>query len=610
MVMTIKNGCTKKVLWLLESSIIVFALFAKAEVIPYDGSESALVAFIARLRDSFEGSDITGLILFAVFYYLQRETALRKLKNDWRIILLSGLFAVMYIAARSMDDSGTLAFMNAGAYQCFFSFLCILGYWLMFDLVLRWVFCSFENAELGLYSGKPEVRVWLCYSAVILICYLPYIFSNYPATFCPDSRWQLRQGLGYAEYTLHHPPLSTAIMTLCVNLGAAVKSRNFGCFIYILMQTALGSMIFSYALVILRRMDISRGARIAALLFYCLNPLWGKYCQWFEKDLLYTEFYVLTAVLLLEVLHTGKCSIRKAAFICALAAVTFLLRNNAVYELLPFMLLLIFCIPRGVRKRMACAVCAAMLVYGAAVHGLYPALGFKKGSEREMLSIPFQQTARYVAYAGDDVTEYEREVIGSVLDYDTLAESYSYACSDPVKNKYHGDSEALKKYFPVWFRMGLKHPTIYIDALVGISCGYIAPIENGFTEPGTLILTDGVTETDIPGISTRTYEALSIPTTLIWRTAHIIPVLKLFTMPGIYTWLTLACIVMLWIKKKASALLPLIPGVMNILVCIASPLASSIRYCLPAVAMMPVILWWTAMNVSSVSKNNGDACNG
>lgn len=40
-----------------------------------------------------------------------------------------------------------------------------------------------------------------------------------------------------------------------------------------------------------------------------------------------------------------------------LSAVTFLLRNNAVYELLPFMLLLIFCIPRGVRKRMACAAC-------------------------------------------------------------------------------------------------------------------------------------------------------------------------------------------------------------------------------------------------------------
>lgn len=63
-------------------------------------------------------------------------------------------------------------------------------------------------------------------------------------------------------------------------------------------------------------------------------------------------------------------------------------------------------------------------------------------------------------------------------------------------------------------------------------------------------------------------------------------------------------------KEKASAMVPLMPGIMNILVCIAAPLSSSIRYCLPTVAMMPVILWWTAMNVSSVNENKGDACNG
>lgn len=220
-------------LWLLESAIIVLVLFAKTEVIASDGSENVLIAFIAKFRDSFEGSDIIGLILFVVFYYFQRETAQKKLKNDWRIILLSGLFAVMYVAGRSMSDSGTLAFMNASAYQRFFSFLCILGYWLMFDLVLRWILCSFENAELGLYSSESEIRIWLRYSAIIFICYLPYILSSYPATFCYDSNWQLQQGLGYTEYTLHHPPLSTAIMALCVNLGAAVKSRNFGCYIYI-----------------------------------------------------------------------------------------------------------------------------------------------------------------------------------------------------------------------------------------------------------------------------------------------------------------------------------------------------------------------------------------
>ena len=353
MVMTIKNGCTKKVLWLLESFIIVLALFAKAEVIPSDGSENALIAFFAKFRDSFESSSFTGLVFFALFYYLQRETASRNLKNDWRIILLSGLFAVMYIAGRSMRDSGTLAFMTANAYQRFLSFLCILGYWFMIDLILRWVLYCFEKAAPEQYGSKLEIQIWLVYCAIIFICWVPWLFSSYPATFCPDSMWQLQQGLGYTEYTTHHPPLSTAIMTLCVNLGAAIKSRTFGCFIYIVMQTVLGSMIFAYTLVILRRMGISRGALIAAVLFYCLNPVWGMYCQWFEKDMLYTEFYVLTAVLLIEVLRTGRCSVKKAAAVCASAVVTFLLRNNGVYELLPFMILLILCIPRGLLERNA-----------------------------------------------------------------------------------------------------------------------------------------------------------------------------------------------------------------------------------------------------------------
>ena len=603
MVMAIKNGWAKKVLWMFESFIIVLALFAKAEVIPGDGSENALIAFFAKFRDSFESSGITGFIFFVLFYYFQRETVSRKLKNDWPIILLSGLFAVMFIAGRSMHDSGTLAFMNANAYQRFLSALCILGYWFMIDLLLRWIYCSFENAGLRQYSGKPEIKIWLCYFAIIFICWLPYILSGYPATFCFDSTWQLQQGLGYTEYTTHHPPLSTAIMTLCVNLGAAIKSRTFGCFIYIVMQTVLGSMIFAYALVVLRRMGISRGARIAAVLFYCLNPVWGAYCQWFEKDMLYTEFYVLTAVLLIEVLRTGKCSVKKAAAVCASAAMTFLLRNNGVYELLPFMILLIFCIPRDIRKRMVCAVCAAVLVYGTVVHGLYPALGFKKGSEAEMLSIPFQQTARYVAFAGDEVTEYEREVIDSVLEYDTLAEDYDYAVSDPVKIKYHGNSEALKKYFPVWFRMGLKHPTIYIDALVGLSSGYMAPLESDFIEPDISISTNRSAETGVPGITRRANLAFAVPTNLVWQTSHNIPVLKLFTLSGIYTWLTLACAVLLWIKKKTAAIVPLIPGVMNIMICIASPMSDNIRYCLTTMAMMPVFLWWTAMNVSTGKKD-------
>ena len=40
-----------------------------------------------------------------------------------------------------------------------------------------------------------------------------------------------------------------------------------------------------------------------------------------------------------------------------------------------------------------------------------------------MLSIPFQQTARYVTKYSDEVTEEEKDAINNVLQYDNLKEA-------------------------------------------------------------------------------------------------------------------------------------------------------------------------------------------
>ena len=50
-----------------------------------------------------------------------------------------------------------------------------------------------------------------------------------------------------------------------------------------------------------------------------------------------------------------------------------------------------------------------------------------------MLSIPFQQTARYVKYYGNDVSTEEEKVIRKVLDYDTIERIMIQIFSDPVK---------------------------------------------------------------------------------------------------------------------------------------------------------------------------------
>ena len=55
-----------------------------------------------------------------------------------------------------------------------------------------------------------------------------------------------------------------------------------------------------------------------------------------------------------------------------------------------------------------------------------------KPAASEGLSVPFQQTARYVCEYEDEVTEYERQVINDTLNFDAM-KNYEPRISDPIK---------------------------------------------------------------------------------------------------------------------------------------------------------------------------------
>ena len=93
--------------------------------------------------------------------------------------------------------------------------------------------------------------------------------------------------------------------------------------------------------------------------------------------------------------------------------------------------------------------------------------GIVPGGKREMLSIPFQMTARYVKEHPDDITEEESEVIDKMLYMETLAERYDPVSADPVKGfafyEIHNTPDYLD-YIRVWFRQGCRHPGSYVNA--------------------------------------------------------------------------------------------------------------------------------------------------
>lgn len=159
--------------------------------------------------------------------------------------------------------------------------------------------------------------------------------------------------------------------------------------------------------------------------------------------------------------------------------------------------------------------------------------------------------------------------------------------SDPVKGTMKTETN-LSQYFKVWFQQLKKHPETYIQAFLNHSAGYISISSNRsqswcyfYTDPDE-ILDHSYT---FPGLAETRQKVLS----LMERTQDI-PILRLGYQAGMYTWLSVILVWILFFKKQYVALIVVVPVFISILVCIASPVANCVRYMLPVMAILPIII--------------------
>ena len=199
------------------------------------------------------------------------------------------------------------------------------------------------------------------------------------------------------------------------------------------------------------------------------------------KDGLYTAVITLYFAVYIDICHSF--SKRKAVYLFLLGISVCLTRNNGIHLVLPSLILLFFFLVKGARKYAFIVAVCVFACYLGVEKGAAPALGVAPGSRCEMLSVPFQQTARYLREYPDDVTASEKKAINRILDYDVLAEKYNPELSDPVKITFRfrdNDDDPkldgyMKDYFKAWFAMFRRHPGVYIQATLNNIYSYNDP---------------------------------------------------------------------------------------------------------------------------------------
>ena len=543
-------------------------------------------------------------ILFIVIYYFISK---KRKKSSLIVKLLSLVFSLLMVFGLSYSKYGNASLVFNSFLFVLLAIVMAIGYYIIFNILINMLFDKLDNLQVKESKNKFikffKKHPFIISLIFILICWLPYIISYYPIILSPDPSYQIKQFFGirtkYADYavlldenvvlTNHHPVVHTLLLGGCLKLGRFLVNDNFGLFIYSIIQIFILSMTLAYTIKYMVNNKVSFKFVLLSLLVYALVPMFPLYAMSGVKDVIFTAFIILYIIMLHKLIRNNgnKLKIYHYIGMIILMLLIILFRNNGLYIILlsfPFLILSI----KKDWKRLSVVFIITIALSTCYSKVILPAFKITPGSIREVLSIPFQQTARYVKYHSDELTDEEIEIIDNILGYDDLGERYDPELADPVKNKYnkYTTSDELKEYFGVWFDGLVKHPGTYINATINNTYGYFYPDKLSwyvYYKYDTRITQDGF------DYHYNSLSSLRKGLSNIALAYPLIPVIGLLANISFATWMVFLLVGYLIYRKRYRDIVVYLPALISILVCIASPANTYFRYALPFIFSLPLM---------------------
>lgn len=564
--------------------------------------------FVALFNQKVLNLDVVGSLVFIllIFDYLTKQ---KKKAKKWEIKILSIIFALLMVLGNSYKNFGDASLVFDKVIFFIIAVLSAIGYYYVFSEFILKVFVFFDNYKVKECKNKffnfLKKRPFIFSFILIILCWLTYIIAFYPIILSPDPSYQIKQFFGirtkYADYAIlldenvvmtnHHPVLHTILLGGCLKIGRILVNDNFGLFLYSLIQFITLASVFAFLIkYMLKKMNLSVKYCWICLLIFALVPIFPMYAMSAVKDVLFTAFLILYVVFLHNILKFKMQNYKYyhylALFLVMLLVILF--RNNGLYIILlsfPFVIL----VNKDTRKRLAVIFVLVLAFNFCYSKVLLPYFKITPGSIREALSIPFQQTARYVKYHEDELSARDKKIIDKILGIDDLATRYNLDLADPVKNGYnkYATNEDLKKYFEVWFDGLLRHPITYINATIDNVYGYFYPNKLSWTvyyKYDDRIVEDGF------NYHYNKFDKLREHLANFARSYAKIPVLGSISNIGLTVWECFILTGYLVYSHRKKDIIILLPALISILICVASPANTYFRYALPYIFSMPFMI--------------------
>lgn len=580
------------------------------------------------IKNIFKVEVIVILFCSIFLYYFYDKVKNKKINMSKK--LLSIFFSIMIVLGNSFIETNSLKLFSGNVLMVFISVIAIVGYYIFFSkgfVLLDYYFYDYkskdidkkkQNKFLNFFDERPFLSTFIILSFLLLI----YFLAFYPLVLSPDPNYQILQYfriptkyVQYSEYyelfgttlTNHNPIFHTLLLGKCIEIGRFILNDNFGLFIYSLLQSMTLILTLSYTILFLKNNGVSKKARLIVLVIYALVPMYLFYAVSTVKDTFYTSFIILYIIMIIDFIKTKEINFKKLVYLFLIMVMISLFRNNGAYLIILSFPFLIMYNKKSIKNLSIVFLCF-FCFYLSFQNILLPYFKIKDSGIQELLSIPLQQTARYIKEGGY-LNKKEIKVIDNLLIYDTLGSRYNPNLSDNVK-KYFNENvskEDLKAYFNIWYKGLLKRPDVYFEATFNNTYGYLTPNSinwyiyasyhpqkegNGqVIIPNSNLVTDHWPEINyVVDYNLKGSKVLRNILRGYGEVFPYLPIIGLLSNIGANGWMLLILTVYLLNKKTKKYIIALIPLYITILTCLVGPANTYFRYAMPYIFIMPFLV--------------------
>ncbi|MDO5378984.1 MAG: DUF6020 family protein, partial [Clostridia bacterium] len=442
-------------------------------------------------------------------------------------------------------------------------------------------------------NGKEKPFLTAAAFLLILLSFVPNWLIFYPGSFTYDTQNQVFQ-VAENRYDMFHPLLHTLLIRFCISMFDVVGSLEKTAALYAIIQMTLMALCFALISASISRISSRCMARLTVC-FFVLYPTHMVMASNCTKDVLFGGFLALFVTLCIEQATGNVFPPKRWALLLLSGTLACLFRNNMIYAMIVWTLVLF--LNRRRMKRL-CAAAAAIILLSQGINaGLGAMTNAAHGSVAEMLSVPVQQLARAMAVSPESFTQDDLDVMDKLFP-DKCYEDYTPSLSDPVKN--HMNVELIQsdplRVARLWLDVGMRCPNVYFDAFFNLTLPSLYPYSSykvaaSYIEieqrGGVWTLPFGQS----PMVSPARFANLrSWLRDNLWETgADNVPLIRFLFNTGAIFWLCGACVLHAAYKGRWRRLCVLALPVLLHMTFLLGPVMQG-RYLYPFVCLLPALL--------------------